>query len=158
MQFPERMPPFRKPPDLEEPQTFPETPPVMQEGLASSDRVSEGHLETPYKSNDIALPYCHEGEGAELEGRPGGESGLICGEVWNRGRYGTSVSHRGERVGFEGPCVRDAEGRPKGGSRLPLRGATELCEPRSSPAPSVARGHAQKSFITCPTPSSRCPS
>ncbi len=37
--------------------------------------------------------------------------------------------------------VRDAEGAPKGRSGV---SRTELREPRSSPTPSAARGHAQK--------------
>jgi len=36
--------------------------------------------------------------------------------------------------------VRDAEGAPKGRSRLALRGETELCEPRSSPTPERSEG------------------
>jgi len=43
---------------------------------------------------------------------------------------------------YEGLCVRDAEGRPKGGSRRRRDGA--IANPEASPTPSAARGHAQE--------------
>ena len=44
-----------------------------------------------------------------------------------------AVDKGGSGGGQRRLCVRDAEGAPKGRSRLALRGETELREPRSSP-------------------------